>query len=137
MSLRPLSIILCAFLLQALCACSAKSRPVLFSSSPAGARIVLDGRDSGFVTPASLDLSSERDSCTMELQLPGYQPTRRLLSSETETRYVFYDDWTVNYNTWRFPLWLNWEDLFTQVIRIGGHQPARVFVQLQRSENNN
>ncbi|MFT7677099.1 MAG: hypothetical protein ACI8QC_001076 [Planctomycetota bacterium] len=133
MSLRPLSFILSALLLQVFCSCGTKSRPVLLASSPPGARIVLDGRDSGFVTPASLDLSNQPDSCLVELVLPGYRPARRMLSSETETQFVFYDDWTVHYNTWRFPLWLNWEDLVTQVIRINGHQAARIFVHLRRS----
>lgn len=135
MSLRPLSLALNLLLLQAFCACGTKSRPVLLASDPPGARIVLDGRDSGFVTPASLDLSDQPDSCAVEIVLPGYKPARRMLSSETETQYVFYDDWTANYNTWRFPLWLNWEDLFTQVIRIKGHQPARIFVHLRRSQD--
>lgn len=132
MNSRRLQTLLATLALAALAACGNKQRPVLIASDPAGARILLEGRDTGFVTPQSLDLSSEPSPLVVELELPGYRTARRLLKDGVQEQYVLYRDWTVYYNTWRFPLWLNWEDLFLQSIDIEGKQPARVFVRLAR-----
>ena len=134
MSPRP-QLLLVLALLALLASCTTKSRAVLLSSNPAGARILVNGQDSGFVTPRSLDLSDEGRSSEIVFELPGYQPAKRMLYRKTEKQYVLYRDWTVYYNTWRFPLWLGWEDLFGQVIRVKGKQPARVFVRLERDTN--
>lgn len=132
MSLRNPISILTAVALTLLSACGTTKHPVLLSSDPPGARILLEGRDTGFVTPKSLDLSSEPSPLVVELALPGYRTARRLLKDGSRKRYVLYTDWTVFYNTWRFPLWLNWQDLFLQSVDIKGKQPARVFVRLDR-----
>ena len=132
MSFRnPISIV-CAVALLLVSACGTTRKPVLLSTSPAGARILLEGRDTGFVTPKSLDLSDEPSPLVVEFDLPGYRIARRLLKDGVQKRFVLYNDWTVYYNTWRFPLWLNWQDLFLQSVDIKGKQPARVFVRLDR-----
>lgn len=48
-------------------------------SQPAGARIVIDGRDTGLVTPAAVPLDEPHPSA-VELQLAGHQPGREPLT---------------------------------------------------------
>jgi hypothetical protein len=51
------------------------------SSTPTGAKIMVDNRDMG-VTPASVRLS-RKDNHTVRLELPGYQPYEMQLSRKT------------------------------------------------------
>ena len=53
---------------------------VQITSSPAGARITLNGRDTGRVTPAAVSLDG-RDSGSIELSLKGYAPQTATLSA--------------------------------------------------------
>ncbi len=123
----PLALI---FLLIVSCS---STPPVHFSSSPPGARIVIDGKDSGFVTPASLDIRN-RNHRTVEFVMPGYKTAVRDLRNGKRLKYVYYGDWVAHYNTWRFPLWLNMGDFFQQRTVLKGELPSRLFVQMQRQE---
>ncbi|MFT5198906.1 MAG: hypothetical protein ACI87O_001566 [Planctomycetota bacterium] len=107
--------------------------PVHFASSPAGARILIDGQDSGFVTPTALDIR-KKDHLRVEFVLPGFKTAVRDLRSGKRVNYVFYGDWVAHYNTWRFPLWLNVGDFFQQRSVLKGELPSRLFEQLQRQE---
>jgi serine/threonine protein kinase len=55
-------------------------RLVQVHSEPAGARILLDGRDSGFVTPAAVPMSNPSPR-QIELQLDGHESMRQQVTS--------------------------------------------------------
>ncbi len=112
------------------CSMLKRERGVAISSDPPGAAIVLDGRDSGFVTPTVLNIDD--DHVNLELVRPGYETARRRLVDVSRMDTVFWDEMSIHYNTWNFPLWLNVEDFFLPVKFKGGLQPARVFVRLRR-----
>jgi hypothetical protein len=102
---------------------------VTIASDPPGARILVDGRDSGFVTPAEIDLGRSRSK--VELVLEGYEPAARNLVPVTEWNTVFYDEMIAYPNTWRFPLWLNYEDAVAPYKRNQTYSPQSIFVRLR------
>ena len=106
-------------------------RPVHFSSEPPGARVVIDGQDSGFVTPCMLELRNRR-SRRIDFVLPNYETTTRQLGLKSRGQLVYWRDSTVSYRTWNFPLWLSSEDFFLFYKRQGGEFPSRVFVRMRR-----
>jgi len=112
------------------CALIKREQGVAISSDPAGAQIVLDGRDSGFVTPCVLKIDDDR--VNLELVRPGYETARRRLVNVSRMDTVYWEEMSIHYNTWNFPLWLNVEDFFLPVKFKGGLQPSRVFVRLRR-----
>ncbi len=114
--------------------CRAVSPPgVTLASQPPGARVVVDGYDSGFVTPCTLDLdaSSLRQ---VRFELPGHRSEVRLLTHETSNWYVPWADGDVGIKTWRFPLWLSIGDLLVPIERRSGKLPTKVFVRLRPAE---
>ncbi|MDF1836391.1 MAG: PEGA domain-containing protein [Planctomycetota bacterium] len=121
-----------AIVLLLIVSCSS-TPPVHFASSPPGARILIDGQDSGFVTPTSLDIRN-KEHRQVEFVLPGFKTAVRNLRNGKRVNYVFYEDWVAHYNTWRFPLWLNVGDFFQQRTVLKGELPSRLFVQMQRAE---
>lgn len=118
-------------LLALLAACATQGRPVRFATSPSGARIVVDGRDSGFVTPATLDLQ-DVPLRRVDLRLPGYRTATRMLAFRERKEIVPWSDATVTYLTWRFPLWLAWDAFWIPVRTDEGEEPSRVHVRLTR-----
>ncbi|MEZ6004172.1 MAG: PEGA domain-containing protein [Planctomycetota bacterium] len=116
--------------LPLLAACSS-TPPVHFSSAPPGARILLNGEDTGFVTPTTLQIPTRKHS-EVQFELPGYETAKRDLHAGKTHDYTFYSDWTLHYVTWRFPLWLNFQDFFVERSTEKGSLPRRVFVQMKR-----
>jgi len=106
-----------------------RSPGVLLATEPPGARIVVDGEDSGFVTPCNLGLSRERHR--IELVLPGYQTARVQVDKGGQTQLVYWREAYVNSNTWNFPTWLNYEDGFAPVKLGLGFEPSRIHVPLR------
>lgn len=102
---------------------------VMFATTPPGARIVVDGLDSGFVTPCHIDLTRERHEVDMVLE--GYKPVSVSIESGGQTTLVFWDEAWVYPNTWRFPLWLNARDGFLPVKIERSYSPARVWAPLK------
>jgi hypothetical protein len=128
----PASNALLALALAALAACVAPVAPpgVLVASEPAGARVYVDGRDSGWVTPAYLDLADERQQ--IDVVLEGYNPTTVVVEPGGERYYlILWDEAFLSHDTWHFPLWLNFEDGLAP-IKLSRHlQPCRIFVPLR------
>ena len=60
---------------------SFRARPaaVAISSTPPGARILVDGRDSGHVTPHEISLTAGQH--TIQLQLEGHEPTQQTIDA--------------------------------------------------------
>lgn len=78
------SVLLLAWLLSA-CTCFRGDSTVLITSDPPGARILVDGEDSGRTTPANMDLGGMWAGDTwITLRKRGYRDEVRLLTHYTE-----------------------------------------------------
>lgn len=100
------------------------------SSTPPGARVVVDGKSSGFLTPCLVKLDTGRDH-RLRLELAGHVP-QELLLSEAGDLYLI--PWRRGYDApygWAFPLFLGARDLFAPVRIDNGLSPDRVHVSLE------
>jgi len=115
--------------------CVAIERPpgVVIASNPPGARVLVDGEDTGFVTPCNLGLP--HDPATIDLLLPGYQPAQIKLEPTSETHIMPWRDGMAGYNTWHFPLWLNIVDFLTPIKHTRRLSPGRIHVPLRLAAN--
>jgi hypothetical protein len=101
---------------------------VLIASDPPGARLLVDGRDSGFVTPCNVALARERQR--VDLELEGFEPVSLVVDERGGYYLIHWREALVSNQTWRFPLWLNYRDGFFPVKLVRGYAPARIFVPL-------
>lgn len=123
-----------------LCGCSqlpinldpVRGRPLVLTSDPPGARVSVDDRDSGWVTPCTLDLD-EGDDYKIDFEYPGYQTATRYLTDGAETWVILWREMYTHEGTWRFPLWLGLEDFLLPIKRVRAQYPSRIFVRLKRS----
>lgn len=106
---------------------------VMFASSPPGARVMVDGRDSGFVTPCHIDLS--RSKHHVDIVLEGYRPASVLIEPGGQTYLVTWDEAWIYPNTWRFPLWLNARDGLFPVKIERSYSPARIWAPLRLADS--
>jgi hypothetical protein len=104
---------------------------VSFFSEPPGARVIVDEKDSGFVTPCRMTL--EADKHHVEFSMPGYKPANVTLVGELHTDIVYWRDMTIRAENWRFPLWLNLNDSVEPFKFRQALAPGRVYVRLQRA----
>lgn len=109
-----------------------RGKPLALATDPPGARVLISGRDSGWVTPCVLDLDEAR-SYLIEFDYPGYEPARRVLYDSTDTWVILWQEMYTNEGVWRFPLWLGFEDFFLGVKVVRGQAPSRIFVRLRRT----
>src|SRR5690349_7122568 len=84
------------------------SRGVMVASQPVGARVLVDGRDSGFVTPCCLAI--DRKKQRIDLVLDGYQRASRVVADDDRTYLIYWDEAYLGPNTYRFPTFLNFYD---------------------------
>ncbi len=105
---------------------------VMLATTPPGARVMVDGVDSGFVTPCHLDLSRSRHD--LDLVLEGYKPVSVAIEEGGQTTLVFWDEAWIYPNTWRFPLWLNARDGFFPVKVEHSYSPARIYAPLKLAD---
>lgn len=115
------------------CTSLRKPRGVALSSDPPGARVRIDGRDCGFVTPCWIALDPDEEY-RIDFEFPGYATARRLITSRRETEVILWKDQLVSHRTWHFPLWLNLEDFVVPVKTAKVSEPGRVYVRLERAE---
>jgi hypothetical protein len=115
-------------------ACRFINRPakVTFASDPPGARIVVDNRDSGFVTPSVLALDTNED-IKIELVYPGYRTATRVLTPGTRFDVILWRDMFIRSGLFYFPLWLNTRDIFVPFKYSHPLAPGRVHVRLERA----
>lgn len=106
-----------------------------FSSSPPGATLVVDGQETGFVTPCALDLE-DADVRMVQFRLPGYEVATRELRSMDRSDLVYWREASGNLKTWNFPVWLGAEDFFIPRKDLSGEAPSRVHVRLKRQADN-
>jgi predicted small secreted protein len=122
---------LAASLLLAACSTMGTGRHVAFASDPPGARVVVDGKDSGFVTPCHIALPTE-EAQQVDLVLPGHKKESRMLVPARQAEIVFWREAYVREQVWRFPLWLALPDFVAPVKQKTVLLPSRVFVRMER-----
>ena len=130
--MRPhlLLLLLVAFLTTG-CITFPQGRGVRIASDPPGATIYVDGVDSGFQTPAFLDLDEE-DS-RIDLSLFGYETATRIVNTETKLGIIHWKEMELAATTWRNPLWLGYEDFLGMVQVSDRYLPTRIFVRMRLS----
>lgn len=132
-ALAKTSAVLLAAFLHA--SCMNVSPPgVTFASEPPGARVQVDGQDSGWVTPCMIALTWE-EVHVVTLALEGHVPHEILLVPEER---LGVSDWRqgasgVN-STIRFPFFQEPVDFFFPLREVRALAPGRVFVRLRPAE---
>lgn len=133
---RLLGALLPALLLAAFGSCARNISPpgVFFSSDPPGARILVDGRDSGYVTPRMVAFDPD-DSYHVTFDLPGFYGEEIVLLPHKTGYWIAWEEGIVNMYGLRFPLYLSMGELFIPR-RVNTIQaPSRVFVRMQAQED--
>lgn len=105
----------------------------LLATSPPGARILVDGRDSGFLTPCVLALD-EGDRHSLRFELPGHQPAEFSLTPHTRTEIITWMEGFAPWSQLHFPLFLPFWDLFLPVQMNRALEPSRVHVRMRPVE---
>jgi hypothetical protein len=108
-----------------------ESRGVMVASKPVGARVLIDGHDSGFVTPCCLAV--DRKKQRIDLVLDGYQKASRIVTTDERTYLIYWDEAYLGPNSYRFPLWLNSFDGLVPVRFEEIFSPERIFVRMRAS----
>lgn len=135
---RPSCPLLLASLFACLPACTwwTSGENVLISSEPLGARILVDGRDTGATTPARLTIGGNFGSDHLiVLDKPGYRPAARRVYQHTEGHTSQWID-GAGFDTGMLPLPIFWSPgdfVFPFGIR-GALLPAELYVQLEKSD---
>lgn len=117
------------------CTWFSSQRDVLITSEPLGARISVDGNDTGRTTPARLPLGGNfgKDH-TVVLSKKGYRPAARRLYQYTEGYTSKWIDGA--YDEVMFPLpffWTPGDFVFPFGVR-GALLPAELYVRLERED---
>jgi PEGA domain len=111
-----------------------RSQPgLLIATHPPGARLFVDGADSGFVTPAWIEVPSN-DWHRLDVSLPGYEPQSRLVSPHKRVHAIPWTKGWIGVHTWWFPLLLPAEDFFFPVRVDDSLAPKRLHIQLNLAD---
>lgn len=113
------------------CSMLAPNRAVALSTNPPGATVLVDGRNSGFVTPCQIQLDIDED-VRLDFEAPGFRPETRYLTPDDAVYSILWTEMYVGPQTWQFPLWLPFGDFLAPVKWTEGHAPGRVHVDLDR-----
>ena len=127
----PLAALLLLALAGTGCRITHRVPGVVIATDPPGARVVVDGRDSGFVTPCNLGL--EQEDAAIDLILPGYQVARVEVRPDERSYSMRWIDMYSDYHTWCFPLWLNAKDFAFPFKHEEWLSPARIHVPMRLS----
>lgn len=125
---------LCAALLFQTSCLNVSPPGATFASEPPGARVRVDGRDSGWVTPCQIALGDDQDHL-VTLELGGYAAREVLLEPQERHGVIA---WTQGVNgaksTIRFPILMPASDLLFPFRRLRAQAPNRVFVRLRPAD---
>jgi hypothetical protein len=131
--LPRVALLCCVALCQASCL-NVSPPGTAIASEPPGARVHVDGRDSGWVTPCRLALDAEETHVVM-LRLEGYTPREVLLEPAHRHGFV---DWRQAVNgvrsTIEFPILMPPGDLLLPFRELRATSPGRVFVRLRPAD---
>jgi len=102
-----------------------------FSSEPPGARVLVDGHDSGWVTPCLIDLGAD-EAHVVAISMAGYGTREFLLVPDKRGQVI---PWYLGVNgvksSSRVPILLPTWDLLLPFRTIDTLAPGRVFVRLR------
>jgi len=126
----PVCLVLCLALLSTACVASTASPGVFFATDPPGARVFVNGADSGFATPCAISLDKTREH-EVAFVLDGYDVARRELYPSTRWTATPWSSGDIDLGIWRFPLFLTFEGLFFPFGEDDDLIPSRVFVPLE------
>jgi hypothetical protein len=102
------------------------------SSDPPGATVLIGGHDTGFVTPCVLDVDPSDDT-RVDIVLQGHETETRYISTDHEIYVILWREMSVGFDTWDFPLFLNFRDFFVPIKFHERVTPGRIHVKLDRS----
>jgi len=109
-------------------ACLSRTPPGVFlASQPPGARIVVNERDSGFVTPCLIALDRE-ERHRVRLELAGHEPREVVLVPGKRVLFIPY--YHAVSEGQHFPLFARTEDLFFPLRTDKNLQPGRIHLRL-------
>lgn len=117
-------------LLASSCVLDVSSPGVLLATSPPGARVFVDGADTGFATPCAIDLEPSAEY-EVEFHLEGYAVARRVLFPLHRTTVVSWADGDIGATKWRFPTYLTFWGLFFPFRDSANLAAKRVYVPLE------
>jgi len=101
------------------------------SSEPPGARVSVDGVDSGWVTPCQLALDVEREH-ELEVGLAGFAPRRILLVPDERRSFVSWNQAVNGLRTrQKVPFLMPADDLLLPFLEVETLAPGRIFVRLR------
>ena len=108
---------------------------VLIASEPLGARILVDGEDTGRTTPASLPLGGLFGyDHTIELQKKGFRPATRVIYQYTEGYTSKRIDGAYDAVMWPMPLFWTTGDFLTPFGVRAAILPAELYVVLEKED---
>ena len=124
---RPLFLLLLALL----GACRTVTQPgVEITSSPSGARVMIDGRYAGHVTPCLIALETD-ERYEVRIELDGYEPYGIAFVPSQREGFIGWDAGRLSWSGMQFGLWHEAVDLFQPVRIDRTHSPGRVFVRMR------
>lgn len=123
----------CLFLLSG-CAFLASDRPMVLSTNPPGATVLIDGKNSGYVTPCQIQLDIDED-VRLDFASPGFRTETRYLTPDDEVYAILWSEMNAGPQTWRFPLWLPLKDFLVPVKWTEAHGPGRIHIDLDRQSD--
>lgn len=131
--LKPLAALLFACLPA--CTYVQSHENVLVSSEPLGARILVDGRDTGKTTPARLTIGGNFGTDhIIELDKPGYRPVRRRVYQYTEGYTSRWNNGVYDMVMPPLPVFWTVGDFITPFGIRGAILPAELYVQLDKED---
>lgn len=120
-------------LLQPACTWFAGNRNVLVTSEPPGARILVDGVDTGRTTPYLLDLGGMMASDhVITLTKPGFQPSSRYVTHHTEGYTSRWIDGAADMGLLPWPLFWSTGDTLAPFAVRWAHVPGELYVRLYK-----
>ena len=129
----PRTLLLLALTLTTSCTAWIEHEDVLVTSDPMGARILVDGVDTGHTTPRVLQIGGNFGTDhVVRLEKPGYRPAERVLHQVTEGYTSKWIDGA--YEVVMVPLPFFWSpgDMFFPFGVRGALVPGELHVRLQR-----
>ncbi|MCB9890265.1 MAG: PEGA domain-containing protein [Planctomycetes bacterium] len=108
---KKLALLLSACLALPSCLWIEGDARVFVTSDPAGADILIDGRDTGLTTPAKVDLDGFfGDDHTIQVQKIGFEPEERIVTHYRAWNTSKWNDGAADWSTFAFPLFWTFGD---------------------------
>ena len=108
---------------------------VLISSDPLGAKIFVDGVDTGFTTPKKFSIGSVWSSRhAIRLEMDGFRPAERALYQQTETFSAQWIDGAYDMVMSPLPFFWTTRDVLTPLGVRSALLPGELYVRMQQSD---